>query len=97
MKTIIDTKEKAIDAAAAYLERAGYTDIERTDSDYPLFAYDGDIPVMVAVVVKEKDFKDIVLNANQLPLYRIDLITLNILGSDRVLLRHHRDYLNTEI
>lgn len=89
--------QKGIIAAAAYLERAGFGDVEQCGPDmvvagFDLTAVDGDerVAVTVTVSLEPREFRE----SRGVPVPkgfdRADAIDLLVIAPDRALLRHRR-------
>lgn len=92
-----EMEQTGLAAAAAYLERVGFVDVEPCCEDlaqagYALTAVDGREKVVVSVTVSLRpgesgEPKDVVLPDG---FDRVDAVDVMVLAPDRALLRHHR-------
>ena len=78
--------ERCYAASVAYLERVGFIPLEELVRGESLLMLDGDERVLV--LVHESDAP--MPRSPILHLGRVDVITMNVIGEDRALLRHHR-------
>lgn len=88
-----DLEHRAIDAAAAYLERAGFEGVEKVGPDCPyIAAVDNGERVAVMVSVSRAVDDSSLTEPDYLPdgFSRLDAIRILVISEDRALLRHHR-------
>ncbi len=92
-----DMEQKGVAAAASYLERAGFSDIEPCGPDmvaagFDLTAVDGGerVAVTVTVSLRHGEFGEPRSIALPDGFDRVDAMGVLVITPDRALLRHHR-------
>lgn len=95
-----EIEQKGLAAAAAYLERVGFVDVEQCgghlgNQSHGLTAVDGDEMVFIFLQVSRSAGESESSKTAELPngYDRLDFVDIIVLGPDRALLRHQRGVL----